>query len=153
LTNGATQGNHARCLALAPEGAEVVIQRNAHTSVFDGLVLSGGMPNFVMPEYDAELGLSHCVTPTSLDAALFGSKPMRAVMITSPTYYGMTADVAALARVTHVADVALIVDRAAGTSARGADLPGARNRLSRRRSSIGTGQNASHARPSQGSAS
>ena len=40
LTNGATQGNHALCLALAPLGAPVVAQRNSHASVIDGLVLS-----------------------------------------------------------------------------------------------------------------
>ena len=42
LTNGATQGNHALCLALAPLGTHVVAQRNSHASVVDGLVLSGG---------------------------------------------------------------------------------------------------------------
>ena len=45
LTNGATQGNHALCLALAPLGAPVVVQRNSHASVVDGLVLCGGMPD------------------------------------------------------------------------------------------------------------
>src|SRR6476469_9424173 len=55
LTNGATQGNHALCLALAPLGAHVVVQRNSHASVVDGLVLSGGIPAFVAPQYDAEL--------------------------------------------------------------------------------------------------
>ncbi|MDX6722109.1 MAG: arginine decarboxylase, partial [Solirubrobacteraceae bacterium] len=61
LTNGATQGNHALCLALAPLGTSVVAQRNAHASVVDGLVLSGGLPAFVAPEYDAELGMAHGV--------------------------------------------------------------------------------------------
>src|SRR5687768_12625234 len=54
LTNGATQGNHALCLALAPLGAPVVVQRNSHSSMIDGLVLSGGLPTFVAPEYDGE---------------------------------------------------------------------------------------------------
>ena len=49
LTNGATQGNHALCLALAPLGAPVVVQRNSHASVIDGLVLSGGRPSYVAP--------------------------------------------------------------------------------------------------------
>ena len=40
LTNGATQGNHALCLALAPLGTRVVAQRNSHASLVDGLVLS-----------------------------------------------------------------------------------------------------------------
>ncbi len=65
LTNGATQGNHALCLALAPLGTRVVVQRNSHSSVVDGLVLSGGVPSFVVPEYDEELGITHCVTPES----------------------------------------------------------------------------------------
>jgi len=49
LTNGATQGNHALCLALAPLGAPLVVQRNSHASVIDGLVLSGGVPSYVAP--------------------------------------------------------------------------------------------------------
>ena len=70
LTNGATQGNHALCLALAPLGAHVVAQRNSHASLVDGLVLSGGVPAFVPPEYDAELGMAHGVEPAALRDAL-----------------------------------------------------------------------------------
>ena len=70
LTNGATQGNHALCLALAPLGAPVVVQRNSHASVIDGLVLSGGRPSYVAPEYEEELGMANGVTPEALEAAL-----------------------------------------------------------------------------------
>src|ERR687897_2685921 len=70
LTNGATQGNHALCLALAPLGAHVVAQRNSHASIVVGLVLSGGVPTFVAPEYEHELGMAHGVTPESLAEAL-----------------------------------------------------------------------------------
>ncbi|HMS72558.1 MAG TPA: hypothetical protein PKB03_05945, partial [Baekduia sp.] len=70
LTNGATQGNHALCLALAPLGTSVVVQRNAHASIVDGLVLSGGIPTFVAPEYDDDRGMAHVVTPAALDRAL-----------------------------------------------------------------------------------
>src|SRR3712207_9051957 len=70
LTNGATQGNHALCLALAPLGSRVVAQRNSHASVVDGLVLSGGLPSFVAPEYDADLGMAHGVTPPPLEQAI-----------------------------------------------------------------------------------
>src|SRR5947208_14036335 len=65
LTNGATQGNHALCLALAPLGARIVAQRNSHASIVDCLVLSGGLPSFVAPEYDGELGLRHCAYPAA----------------------------------------------------------------------------------------
>jgi lysine decarboxylase len=114
LTNGATQGNHALCLALAPLGAPVVVQRNSHASVIDGLVLSGGIPTFVAPEYEDELGMAHGVTPAALEEALAAAPGARAGFIVSPTYYGMAADVAGCAEVAHAAGTALVVDQAWG---------------------------------------
>jgi arginine/lysine/ornithine decarboxylase len=114
LTNGATQGNHALCLALAPLGTRVVAQRNSHTSIVDGLVLSGGIPSFVAPEYDAELGITHAVTPEALETALAEAPDAQAVFVVSPTYYGMAADVRALAGVAHAAGVPLVVDQSWG---------------------------------------
>jgi arginine decarboxylase len=114
LTNGASQGNHALCLALAPLGASVVVQRNSHASVIDGLVLSGGTPTFVAPEYEHELGMAHGVTPESLAEALERTPSARAAFIVSPTYYGMSADVEGCAAVCHAAGVPLVVDQAWG---------------------------------------
>src|SRR4051794_6073784 len=114
LTNGATQGNHALCLALAPLGAPVVVQRNAHASVIDGLVLSGGLPTWVAPEYEPVLGMAHGVTPDSLRTALQATPDARAAFIVSPTYYGMAADVAGCAEVAHAAGVPLVVDQSWG---------------------------------------
>ena len=114
LTNGASQGNHALCLALAPLGASVVVQRNSHASVIDGLVLSGGTPSFVAPEYEEELGMAHGVTPETLAAVLERTPGARAAFIVSPTYYGMSADVEGCAAVCHAAGVPLVVDQAWG---------------------------------------
>src|SRR4051795_5995224 len=111
LTNGATQGNHALALALAPLGAQVVAQRNSHASLVDGLVLSGGLPSFVAPEYDPELGMAHGVPPESLEAALDACPDAAAAFVVSPTYYGLGADVPGLARVCHARGVPLIVDQ------------------------------------------
>src|ERR671937_2790232 len=114
LTNGATQGNHTLCLALAPLGTRIVAQRNSHASIVDGLVLSGGLPSFVAPEYDGELGITHCVTPSALEAALRSTPDAKAAFIVSPTYYGMAADIAGMAEVAHAAGVPLVVDQAWG---------------------------------------
>jgi lysine decarboxylase len=115
LTNGATQGNHALTLALATPGRRVLVQRNSHASVVDGLVLSGGMASFVSPEYDVELGMAHGVTPEALDEALRREPQIGAVFIVSPTYYGMAADIAGCAEVVHSHGAALVVDTAWGS--------------------------------------
>jgi len=114
LTNGATQGNHALCLALAPLGTRIVAQRNSHASIVDGLVLSGGLPSFVAPEYDDELGITHCVTPDALAAALREAPDAKAAFLVSPTYFGMAADIAGCAEVAHAAGVPLVVDQSWG---------------------------------------
>ncbi len=114
LLNGGSGGNHATCIALAHHGERVVVQRNVHSSVIDGLVLSGLRPAFVAPELDPELGIAHCLTPDSLGAALDANPDAVAAMIVSPTYFGAVADVAALAEVAHSHDVPLCVDEAWG---------------------------------------
>ena len=101
LTNGASQGNHALCLALAPQGRRVVLQRNSHASMIDGLILSGGVPSWVAPEYDPELGMAHGVTPDALGEALRRDPEARSAFIVSPTYYGLAADVEGCAEVAH----------------------------------------------------
>ncbi len=115
LTNGASQGNHALCMALAKPGQHVLVQRNSHASIVDGLVLSGGLASFVAPEYDPELGMAHGVTPDALDGALRRDPGIGAAFIVSPTYYGMAADIRACAEVAAAHDVALIVDSAWGS--------------------------------------
>ena len=100
LTNGATQGNHALALALAPLGARVVAQRNSHASLVDGLVLSGGVPSFVAPEYDEELGHGARRHARGAGARRWTRRRRRrAAFIVSPTYYGMAADVEGCAEV------------------------------------------------------
>jgi arginine decarboxylase len=115
LTNGATQGNHALCLALAGPGCDVVLQRNSHASMIDGLILSGGIPRWVSPEYDPELGIAHGITPQALEDALARTPRAGAAFIVSPTYYGMAADVEGCVHVAHRAGAALIVDNAWGS--------------------------------------
>jgi lysine decarboxylase len=115
LTNGATQGNHALALALAPLGAKVIVQRNSHASVVDGLVLSGGVPTFVSPHVDHDLGIAHGVLPEELIKAFDECPDAQAVFIVSPTYYGACADVETLAKIAHERGVPLLVDQSWGS--------------------------------------
>src|SRR3954447_6758558 len=114
LINGASQGNHVAALALAHAGDRVVVQRNAHSSTIDGIILSGLRPTFVAPELDPELHIAHCLTPESLAQALDATPGAVGVMVVSPTYFGAVADVAGLADVAHERGLPLVVDEAWG---------------------------------------
>jgi arginine decarboxylase len=114
LVNGASQGNHVALMTLAHGGGEVVVQRNAHSSTIDALVLSGLRPVFVAPELDPQLHIAHCMTPVALDSVLAERPEAVGATVVSPTYFGAVADVAALAEVAHARGVPLIVDEAWG---------------------------------------
>jgi arginine decarboxylase len=114
LINGASQGNLVAGLALAHAGDRIVVQRNAHSSTIDALILSGMRPTFVAPELDPELQIAHCITPEALDAALDATPAAVGASVVSPTYFGAIADVRGLAEVAHARGVPLVVDEAWG---------------------------------------
>jgi arginine decarboxylase len=121
LISGASQGNHAACLALRHAGRKVIAQRNVHSSTVDGIVLAGLEPAFVAPELDPELGIAHCLTPDTLERALDRTPDAIAALTVSPTYFGAVADVRGLARVAHARGVPLVVDEAWGAHLRFSD--------------------------------
>jgi arginine decarboxylase len=114
LVNGASQGNHVALLTLAHSGRELIVQRNAHSSTIDALVVSGMRPTFVAAEIDPELHIAHCITPQALARALDETPGAVGATVVSPTYFGAVADVEGLAEVCHARRVPLIVDEAWG---------------------------------------
>jgi lysine decarboxylase len=114
LVNGASQGNISAGLALAHAGDQVVVQRNAHSSTIDALVLSGMRPTFAAPEIDPELGIAHCLTEDTLALALAQTPRAVGAWVVSPTYFGAAADIRGLAKVAHAHGVPLVVDEAWG---------------------------------------
>jgi arginine decarboxylase len=114
LINGASQGNLVAGLTLAHYGTRIVVQRNAHSSTIDALILSGMRPTFIAPELDPELQIAHCITPATLAAALDETPDAVGATVVSPTYFGAVADVRGLADVAHARGVPLVVDEAWG---------------------------------------
>ena len=114
LINGASQGNLAAGLALAHRGSDLVVQRNAHSSTIDALVLSGMRPTFAAPEVDDELGIAQCLSEATLARALDATPNAVGALVISPTYFGAVANVRGLAEVAHSRGVPLVVDEAWG---------------------------------------
>jgi arginine decarboxylase len=114
LANGSTAGVIAAILATCHPGDTIIIPRNIHQSVISGLILAGANPVFVMPEYDADWDIAHGVTATAIDQTLQHHPQAKAVLIVSPTYYGVCADVAKIAELTDRYNIPLIVDEAHG---------------------------------------
>ncbi len=114
LVNGSSLGILASITALTDYGDTVIAARNCHLSVFHAIQLRGLKAFYVMPGYDREQGILTGVSVKAVEEALKKAENARAVIITSPTYEGMTSDIEAIARICHESGKPLIVDEAHG---------------------------------------
>ena len=112
--NGTTQAIHAMLLTALAPGEKLLLPRNAHRSVAGGLILGGIEAAYLQPEYDAGFGIMTQVTAQQVREALEKDAKIKAVLLTSPNYYGIAADVQAIAEICHAHGVALLVDEAHG---------------------------------------
>jgi arginine/lysine/ornithine decarboxylase len=101
-------------MTVAGPGETLVLARNGHKSTFAALVLSGARPVYVDPYYDDELEIALGPTADELASGLDRHPEARAALVFTPSYYGTSADVRALADVCHQHDVPLVTDDAWG---------------------------------------
>ena len=114
LTNGATSGIIAAMYALLGRGDKVLIARNCHKSVYNGLVLTGAVPVWIMPNYNKEWGIFESICIDYLEELLYKNRDIRAFIITNPTYEGVMSDISRISAVCKKYNVKLIVDEAHG---------------------------------------
>ncbi len=115
LVNGTTCGNEAMVLSSVKEGEKIIVPRNVHKSVLMGLILSGATPVYVMPEYSTKWQMWGGVTPETIEKAFAETPDAKAVLLVSPTYYGLCSDLQAIAEICHCHNAALLVDEAHGS--------------------------------------
>ena len=86
-------------LSSVKEGEKIIVPRNVHKSVLMGLILSGATPVYVMPEYSTKWQMWGGVTPETIEKAFAETPDAKAVLLVSPTYYGLCSDLQAIAEI------------------------------------------------------
>ena len=112
LVNGSTCGVLAGIYSLTRENKNILIARNCHKSVYHAVELLDLNPRYLMPER-LDFGIMGKVTPDSVDSTLL-STDIKTVVITSPTYEGVTSDVSGIYEVCKKHGARLFVDSAHG---------------------------------------
>lgn len=115
LVNGSTCGNQAMLLSAVGPKEKVIVAANSHRSINNALILNGAEPVYIMPEFEPEWGIHGGINPAEAEK-LFALHPeCKAMIVTSPTYYGIISDIGALAEICHRHNAMLLVDEAHGT--------------------------------------
>ncbi|MFC3041004.1 aminotransferase class I/II-fold pyridoxal phosphate-dependent enzyme [Virgibacillus xinjiangensis] len=114
LVGGSTSGNLAMILAACSAGDEVLVQRNSHKSIMNGLELSGAQPVFLSPDFDEEVDRYTSPSPSTLVAALKEHPQAKALVLTYPDYFGRTYNIKEMIDLAHSYHIPVLVDEAHG---------------------------------------
>lgn len=113
LINGSTCGILAAISAAVPKRGKLLVARNCHKAVYNGILLRELDVVYAYPA-PTKVGIQGQITADQISALLEENPDIGAVLITSPTYDGVVSDIKAIAEVVHAKELPLIVDAAHG---------------------------------------
>lgn len=93
LINGSSSGNLASIFAAFDEGDEVLVERNCHKSIYNGLVLRKLKVKYIEPIIDHENGIFLPPDRENIYKALDESLNPKGIILTYPNYFGITYDI------------------------------------------------------------
>lgn len=114
LVNGSTGGIHAIIMTVCKPGDKLILARDCHKSVINGMILAGVKPVYINPEFNKTFGITTVVSAEEIEKTILQNPEAVGVLITRPSYYGICSDVAKIAETVHLHGKVLIVDEAHG---------------------------------------
>ena len=113
ITQGATTAIHCAMKAIIEPNDKVLVARNCHKSVFNGLILTFAQIDWFLPENDEKWGIYTHIDVEKLEAT-FKLNQYKAFIMTSPTYEGINSDIKKISDLCKKYNIYLIVDEAHG---------------------------------------
>ncbi|MFP3845143.1 aminotransferase class I/II-fold pyridoxal phosphate-dependent enzyme [Priestia filamentosa] len=114
LVNGSTAGNLASIMSVCQDGEQILVQRDSHKSILNALKLTGAHPLFLTPEIDSQTGFSLGVTENDIKDAIENYPNVKAIVLTNPSYYGVSSNLCSIIKRAHAKRIPVIVDEAHG---------------------------------------
>ena len=123
LTGGSTQGIMSMLAAAVGKGGSVLLDRECHKSVCHACALLDITPYFVSAPLIEPFAVSGELTKETVERAFIDHPDVQAVLVTSPTYYGVRRALPELADLCRAFGKRLLVDAAHGAHFPAVGLP------------------------------
>lgn len=114
LVGGSTVGNLAMIMTACNPGDEIIVQRNCHKSIINGLELAGAKPIFIAPEWRVDLQRYAAPSYDTVKQAILRFPNAKALILTYPDYFGMVFDIQSMIEFAHSNRIPVFVDEAHG---------------------------------------
>lgn len=114
LVNGSTSGNLAMIFSTFNEGDKVIVERNCHRSIFNGIIMRKLRPIYIQNEINSTYN-----APLSIDKEHFlqlirEHRDAKGIIITYPNYYGVCTDLEFIIKEAKKYGMKVLVDSAHG---------------------------------------
>lgn len=93
LVNGSSSGNLTAIFSAFNEGDEVLVERNCHKSIYNGLILRKLKVKYIEPIIDDENGIFLPPDKENIYSVLKESSNPKGIILTYPNYFGITYDI------------------------------------------------------------
>lgn len=93
MINGSTGGNLCSIFAAFNEGDEVLVERNCHKSIYNGLILRKLKVKYIEPLINEKLGIFLPPDKKNIYDAIEQCENLKGIILTYPSYFGITYDI------------------------------------------------------------
>lgn len=114
LVNGSTCGIQSAIMSVCNPGDKIIVNRDCHQSVINSCILGNIEPVYVKPIICKKTSILCGLDPLKVKNAIDKNLDAKAIVITYPTYYGMTYDLKDICEYAHNNGIVVIVDEAHG---------------------------------------
>lgn len=113
LVNGSTSGNLIMIFSSFNEGDKILVDRGCHKSIFNGIIMRKLNPIYINTNVSEKLNMPLSISLSDFEKALEDDE-IKGVVLTYPTYYGITYDLKAIITLCKSKEVKVLIDCAHG---------------------------------------
>lgn len=114
LVNGSTSGNLAMIFAALKEGDKVIVERNCHRSIYNGIILRKIEPIYAIGDVDSKYNSMFAIDESNFINLMRCNRDAKAIILTYPNYYGICMDLKRIVDEARALDMLVLVDSAHG---------------------------------------
>lgn len=114
LVNGSTCGNLIMIFSLFKEGDKILVERNCHKSIMNGIIMRKLKPVFINNIFHSKLKAPVGIDLNHLKSQIDLNKDLKGIILTYPNYYGVGVNIGETVKIAREANLKIAIDSAHG---------------------------------------
>lgn len=114
LVNGSTSGNLIMIFSSFNEGDKVIVDRNCHKSIFNGIIMRKLKPVYIKNIIDNKYNAPFSIDMEHFFKVMEENKDAKGIILTYPNYYGICFDIEKVIKEAQKNNMKVIIDSAHG---------------------------------------